>query len=126
MHWLHSKLQGYYHLTRCKLCVPTAISVDSLTIFPFLNQQETLSNLKKELPSYLAKCSDVATLKCHCNGMVEAVEGQFTEPTKVFFIQPSSAAAEVVFSLLNASFSEQKRSLKFNDYVETSIMLQYI
>ena len=39
-------------------------------------------------------------------------------------IQPSSAAAERVFSLLNNSFKEnQARALE--DYIETSIMLQY-
>ena len=39
-------------------------------------------------------------------------------------IQPSAAAAECVFSLLNKSFKEtQARALE--DYIETSIMLQY-
>ena len=39
-------------------------------------------------------------------------------------IQPSSAAAERVFSLLNSSFKEnQARALE--DYIETSIILQY-
>ena len=38
--------------------------------------------------------------------------------------QPSSAAAERVFSLLNNSFKEnQARALE--DYIETLIMLQY-
>ena len=39
-------------------------------------------------------------------------------------MQPSSAAAERVFSLLNNSFKgSQARALE--DYIETSIMLQY-
>ena len=39
-------------------------------------------------------------------------------------IQPSSAAAERVFSLLNNSFKEnQARALE--EYIEASIMLQY-
>ena len=43
---------------------------------------------------------------------------------KVLLIQPSSAASERVFSLLNSSFSEQQeRALQ--DYVETSLMLQF-
>ena len=41
-----------------------------------------------------------------------------------FLIQPSSAAAERVFSLLNNSFKEnQARALE--DYIATSIMLKY-
>ena len=43
---------------------------------------------------------------------------------KVFLVQPSSAAAERVFTLLKSSFNEQQdNSLK--DYVESSLMLQY-
>ena len=42
---------------------------------------------------------------------------------KVILIQPSSAAAERIFSLLKATFSEQQE-LALNDYIETSIMLQ--
>ena len=38
-------------------------------------------------------------------------------------IQPSSAAAERVFSLLNSFKENQARALE--DYIETSIMLQY-
>ena len=39
-------------------------------------------------------------------------------------LQPSSAAAERVFSLLNNSFKEQLYS-SLEDYIDTSIMLQY-
>ena len=43
---------------------------------------------------------------------------------KVLAIQPSSAAAERVFSLLNSGFGDlQGNSLK--DYIEASIMLRY-
>jgi len=39
-------------------------------------------------------------------------------------IQPSSAAAELAFSILSNSFTNrQEHSLK--DYIETSVMLQY-
>ncbi len=43
---------------------------------------------------------------------------------QLVLVQPSSAAAKRVFSLLNASFSEQQQQ-SLNDYVETSVMLQY-
>ena len=42
----------------------------------------------------------------------------------VLLLQPSSAAAERVFSILTNSFTDrQEHSLK--DYIETSVMLQY-
>ena len=42
----------------------------------------------------------------------------------VLLVQPSSAAAERVFSLLQNSFT-QRQSSSLEDYIETSIMLQY-
>ena len=41
----------------------------------------------------------------------------------ILLVQPSSAAAERVFSLLQNSFTQRQFSLE--DYIETSIMLQY-
>ena len=42
----------------------------------------------------------------------------------VLLVQPSSAAAERVFSLPQNSFS-QRQSSSLEDYIETSLMLQY-
>jgi len=42
----------------------------------------------------------------------------------ILLVQLSSAAVERVFSLLANSFSEQQTSA-MDDYIETSIMLQY-
>ena len=42
----------------------------------------------------------------------------------VLLIQPSSAAAERVFSILSNSFGERQES-SLQDYIECSIMLQY-
>ena len=39
-------------------------------------------------------------------------------------VQPSSAAAERVFSILSNSFTDTQRS-SLEDYIETSIMIQY-
>ena len=58
--------------------------------------------------------------------------GQNTEPVdyyataarKVLVVQPSSAASERVFSLLNNAFSQQQHSA-LQDYIEASIMMQY-
>ena len=41
----------------------------------------------------------------------------------VLCIQPSSAAAERVFSLLQTSFSD-RQGLALQDYIETALMLQ--
>ena len=42
----------------------------------------------------------------------------------ILLLQPSSAAAERVFSLLTNSFKEQQTHA-LEDYIETSVMLQY-
>ena len=42
----------------------------------------------------------------------------------MILVQPSSAAAEKVFSLLKASFNERQDGA-LQDYIETSLMLQY-
>ena len=43
---------------------------------------------------------------------------------KVFLVQPSSAAAERVFSLPSTSFHEQQENA-LSDYFKASVMLQY-
>ena len=43
---------------------------------------------------------------------------------KVFLVQPSSAAAERVFSLLAATFTNQQ-VCALQDYLETSLMVRY-
>ena len=42
----------------------------------------------------------------------------------ILLLQPSSAAAERVFSLLTNSFKEQQTQA-LEDYIETSVMVQY-
>ena len=46
-----------------------------------------------------------------------------TAAQKVFLVQPSSAAAERVFSILNRFSDTQTNFLE--DYVESTLMLQY-
>ena len=96
---------------------PTAADIDSFAIIPFLSQQQTLSGLKEELPAYLATC-----LWWKMNS--ESLPKWSTGAKQILLIQPSSAAAERVFSLLTTTFSEQHIHSS-NDYVEASIMLQY-
>ena len=106
---------------------PNAAAVDDLGAFPFLNTRAILDDLKTELPLYLAKAADVDTSVDPINWWRQ---NQIHLPKwssalqKVLLIQPSSAASERVFSLLNSSFSEQQeRALQ--GYVETSLMLQF-
>ena len=83
--------------------------------------------LKSELPWYIAKSDGVSTefdklawWKIHQHELPNWSKACKT----ALLIQPSSAAAERVFSLLNNSFKDnQARALE--DYIETSVILQY-
>lgn len=102
-------------------------SVDMLKAFPFLNKPSVIDNLKSELPVYISLAQDVAptveTLhwwkghKQHLPNWSKALED-------VLLVQPSSAAAERVFSMLKASFSHQQDH-SLQDYIETSLFLQF-
>ena len=106
---------------------PTSNDIDTLQTFPFLIESSVLENLKKELPVYLTKAADldrnvdsVQWWKDHSDDLPcwSAAAG------KILLVQPSSAAAERVFSLLQNSFgSFQDAAL--TDYLQASIMLQY-
>ena len=106
------------------------ISMHDLVMIPFLHYLPSKlldSFLKAELATYLSKAEDV-------NASVDLLDwwknAQIDLPTwssaamKVLLVQPSSASAERVFSLLNSSFNEQQLN-SLEDYVESSIMLQY-
>ena len=43
---------------------------------------------------------------------------------KVFLLQPTSAVAERVFSIMNNSFND-KQTNALEDYIEASVMLQF-
>lgn len=80
-----------------------------------------------ELPQYIA-CSEDVTLECDLLQWWKAKQSDL--PTwaacvkKVLCIQPSSAAAERVFSLLQVTFND-RQGLALQDYIETALMLQY-
>ena len=104
---------------------PTAADIDCLKVFPFLTTAIEL--LQRELPTYLAKATDVSTeieiWKWWQNNSEELPHWS-SAAHKVFLIQPSSAAAERVFSILNNTFGSQQQS-SLNDYIEASLMVQY-
>ena len=107
---------------------PTAPDIDQLKVLPFL-PATVLEHLKEELPTYLAKASVVAS----SDRSIDSLEWWKNNGTKlpywsqaaqwIFLVQPSSAAAERVFSILNRFSDAQTNSLE--DYVESTVMLQY-
>ena len=102
-------------------------SIDqSLTCVPFFGASE-LGKLKEELPAYLARVADIAQDLDPLEWWklnTSSLPNWSLAARKVLLVQPSSAAAERVFSLLKASFGDQQDS-SLQDYVETSLMLQY-
>ena len=105
---------------------PDSAAVDSLSAFPFLDPN-ILGNLKSELPQYMAAVEDVSPTysplefwKTHALSL----PAWATAARKVLLVQPSSASSERVFLLLNNSFGHQQNSA-LQDYIETSLMLQY-
>lgn len=106
---------------------PTADTVDMLKVFPFLDKPLLLDTLEAELPTYLAKVDSIdSAIDPLTWWKANAIELP-TWPSvtaDILLVQPSSAAAERVFSLLKASFGPQQDSA-LNDYIETSLMLQY-
>ena len=104
---------------------PSAGDIDILRAFPFLDNE--VNSLQAELHTYLSLSADVSadtdTLKWwkdhykdlpHWSSVVQ----------KLFSVQPSSAAAERVFSLLTNAFGEQQQS-SLNDLVAATLMVQY-
>ena len=98
----------------------------------FPTEQLTVSASKlfctacREELAYLAKTADVSP-DFDCLKWWERNCGDLpnwsSAALKVLLVQPSSAAAERVFSLLSDSFSDRQQNLE--DYVEASLMLQY-
>jgi len=105
---------------------PDDSHVNALQIIPFFKNEE-LEKLRAKLPSCLAKTDDISDdldllLWWKLNATVLPYWSNAVR--KILIIQPSSAAAERVFSLLNSGFGDlQENSLK--DYIEASIRLRY-
>ena len=108
---------------------PTAASMEEFRNFPFLDNDNIIANLAREVPDYLAAADGIVmaneeeklawwaahsdTLP-HWAGVVK----------KLLVIQPSSASAERVFSLLKNAFNDQQDNA-LEDYLEASVMIRY-
>ena len=53
------KALRYFSPKRVFELQPTAVDIDSLVVVPFLNDPTVIANLKEELPTYLARSTDV-------------------------------------------------------------------
>ena len=107
----------------------TADDIEELNVFHFL-YPPNIEQLKAELPAYLARASVILLFSdesCDTLSWWKNNSTEFSQWSKsaqnVFLIQPSSASAERVFSILNKFSDNQINSLE--DYVESSVMLQY-
>ena len=109
------------------LCL-TSASLEELKNFPFVNNA-TIANLAQELPLYIA-AADGVNVTCEEDKVTWWAAHRDTLPhwyalvKKRLLIQPSSAAAERVYSLLSNAFMSQQDSA-LQDYLEASVMLRY-
>lgn len=98
----------------CPVCIQrlklTQQSVEVLRIFPFLD------DLKAKLPASLADTEDVVInteerkVKWWHDHKNQLPHCWASAVKKVLLVQPSSVAAERVFSILNSSFNDQQET----------------
>ena len=94
-----------------------------------LNSQPTIDGLKSEIHTYMAANEDVPRLPTDTNPVAwwKSHAMEFPKWANAFrlvlLVQPSSAAAERVFSILQHFTAQQESSLE--DYLELSVTLQY-
>jgi len=125
--WLSFKAARFFSPCKITHLKPSASEVDALLAFPFLSSTNDLVGLKGELATYLANAEGVdPSVDCLDWWRQNAVilPAWAAAAKKVLVVEPSSAAAERAFSLLNSTFGDkQDNSLK--NYIETSIMIRY-
>ena len=118
-----ARLFDPHYLNRVK---PQNAALNSLSVLSFITDS-VLVHLKEEYPLYAAaaeaistECEAVTFWKRYANNIPKWKE----IAAEVLLLQPSSAAAEHVFSILKNSFGDQQLST-LEDYLETSLILQY-
>lgn len=120
------KSARYFDPMKAHELQPSCTDIDNLKLLPFFDNG-VIIGLKSELPQYLAAVEDVCadTDKLHWWKCHESDFPFWSNACKtILLMQPSSAAAERVFSLLSNSFNDHQTS-SLEDYIETSIMLKY-
>ena len=120
------KAARFFSSHRVNEMQPTASDIDILRAFPFFNP-ECVVALQAELPTYLSLTTDLSTdidVPKWWKDHHEELPKWSAAALKAFLVQPSSAAAESVFSLLKNSFGEQQQSA-LHDLVTATLMVQY-
>lgn len=130
--------------TACRLFMPSriaALGADTndveaqLTCFPFLDN-DAVTTLMASLPAYMAYAAATPmVLDADGKAQVEQwwhdarLSPQMADwasaAKKILILQPSSAAAERVFSMLKAIMGEQQQNSALEDYQEAAIMTRY-
>ena len=120
------KIAQFFSPIKISELKPVAADLDALCCLPFLDAA-AINNLKCELPVYLAAVEDVSDSidpmwwwKTHQDQLPHWA----SVCKRMLLVQPSSAAAERVFSLLANSFSISQ-TFALEDYIQISVMLQY-
>ncbi len=120
------KYARYFDPVKINELKPTSDDIDNLQVLPCLSV-EKIAQLKQELPLYMGITdgisADVNKLEWWKNHEIDLPKWS-NACRSVLLLQPSSAAAERVFSILTNSFSDNQANA-LEDYIETSVMLQY-
>ncbi|KAK3749798.1 hypothetical protein QZH41_000861 [Actinostola sp. cb2023] len=107
---------------------PNAASVQALKEFGFFSDGE-IAGLVQELPNYLASadgtvCESEDDKVRWWSDHVNALPNWSAATKKILLVQPSSASAERVFSMLQNAFNHQKDGA-LEETLEVSVMLRY-
>ena len=108
---------------------PAPATVQGLPLFPFLDGNHVINGLITELPNYVAAAHNF-TMACEEDKVNWWRQHSDRSPhwsfavMKVIPVQPSSAAAERVFSIINSSFNDSQDHALV-DYIQACAMLQY-
>ena len=107
---------------------PSAGDIERLRIFPFLDSDSIIDGLKVELPQYLARAEDISPEidrlewwkkhECDLPHWSQDMQECFARAA-IFCCCRTS-----VFNTISSSFTERQTS-SLEDYIETSVMLQY-
>lgn len=105
---------------------PKADDIECLNSFQFL--QNSVPDLKAELATYMAKAEGISDMTIDViewwKGHEKELPAWAAATKMVMVVQPTSGAAERVFSILNSTFNDQQ-SNALQDYIEASVMMQY-
>ena len=111
---------------RARQLRPTAASLEELRRIPILDDDATIRALQDELPAYLVAAEDVVACESRLKWWQDHEElPRWQAAARVIFsMSPSSAAAERVFSLLQAAVSSRQESM-LEDQIEAMVKLQF-